>query len=89
MRTVPKDQILQSHKPQIRLRGVTGHDLKILKTVVIKFKFGQKLLQHTFHVTQGLQHAFIMGRDFLTTNKAKIDFENKTIAVGKQVVLLL
>lgn len=88
MRTVPKDQILQSHKPQIRLRGVTGHDLKILKTVVIKFKFGQKLLQHTFHVTQGLQHAFIMGRDFLTTNKAKIDFENKTIAVGKQVVLL-
>ena len=46
------------------------------------------MLQHKFHVITGLKHQFIMGRDFLVNNKAKIDFENKTLAIGPQIAVL-
>ena len=83
-----KSATLLSWPPQVQLHGVTGHSLKIMKTVALKFKFGRKFLQHRFHVISGLKHQIVMGRDFLCKHKAKIDFEDQTVAVGKQVVVL-
>ena len=80
--------VLEKHKPEIILRGVTGHELKTIKRVFIKFKIGTKLLTHEFHVVKNLNKSIILGIDFLNSHKAKLDFSKRTLAIGKQIVLL-
>lgn len=80
--------VLEKHKPEIILRGVTGHELKATKRVMMKFKIGTKILTHEFHVVKDLNKSIILGIDFLNSHKAKLDFSKRTLAIGKQIVLL-
>ena len=83
-----KKQIRSITEPKVVLSGVTGHELKITKSAQICFKFGKLKLCHQFHVVKCFKYDVLLGMDFLESNKAKIDFEHKTLAIGKHVFVL-
>ena len=83
-----RQNILLEKRPTICLKGVTGHDLAILKTVTLKFAFGNKILQHQFHVIKDLKFDLLLGIDLMTNAGMTLDFEARTLAAGKTVVAL-
>ena len=54
---IDEKQVIKEMTPQIKLHGVTGHKLEVLKSVVLKIKIGLKILQQPFHVILKLPYS--------------------------------
>ena len=76
--TIPNIKIDRGHTSQ-RLIGVEGSYLKIKGTTRLTFKLGNHHLSHTFVVCDNIGHSMILGRDFLTTHKVVIRYDNPSI----------
>ena len=85
---LPQDAIIKETHPKTKLYGVKGHPLKVVKTATIKFKIGNKSLQHTFQVIGQFGYKLLLGIDFLTSHKVKVNFENCTLVINNQVIFL-
>ena len=86
--TLKSKFVVEKCAPKVELKGVTGHSLKISHSTTLRFRIGQKILKHEFHVVSGLKHEFLLGIDFLQHQKALLDFEHRTLVLGKQVTVL-
>ena len=71
------DSDFQNLKPSqhTHVMGVSGHLLRVKGTVTLNLKIGENNFPQTFHVFDNIQHPLIIGIDFLTKYKCKIDFE--------------
>ena len=54
----------------------------------MKFKIGKLYKKHPFYVTEGVSQNVILGRDFLVTNKVKLDFENAQLTIDQQTICM-
>ena len=59
-----------------RLLSATGDDLKIVGRVLLPLEIGTMRANHEFTVVSELITPVILGRDFLSAHKLKLDFEN-------------
>lgn len=84
----PVNCLTISNGKEQSLVGVTGHPIKVVKFVKIKFAIGGRQLIHDFYVVKGTSRNMILGSDFFEAFEAKLDFSNKTLAIGKSIVLL-
>ena len=71
---------------QLKLRTVNGGKIKIAGIADVKFKIGKLYKKHPFNVTEGVSQNVILGRDFLVTNKVKLDFENTQLTIDQQTI---
>ena len=71
---------------QLKLRTVNGGKIKIAGIADVKFKIGKLYKKHPFYVTEGVSQNVILGRDFLVTNKVKLDFENTQLTIDQQTI---
>ena len=71
---------------QLKLRTVNGGKVKIAGIADVKFKIGKLYKKHPFYVTEGVSQNVILGRDFLVTNKVKLDFENTQLTIDQQTI---
>ena len=71
---------------QLKLRTVNGGKIKIAGIADVKFKIGKLYKKHPFYVTEGVSQNVILGRDFLVTNKVKLDFENTQLTIDHQTI---
>ena len=84
-----KSKFRLEKKPfRLRLKGVTGHCLKASHSAVLRFRIGKLVLKHEFIIVDGLHHDIMLGIDFLTKQKARLDFEKRTMIIGKHVTVL-
>ena len=84
-----KSKFCLEKKPfRLRLKGVTGHCLKTSHSAVLRFRIGKLVLKHEFIIVEGLHHDIIVGVDFLTKQKARLDFDKRTMSIGKHVTVL-
>ena len=84
-----KSKFCLEKKPfRLRLKGVTGHCLKASHSAVLRFRIGKLVLKHEFIIVEGLHHDIIVGVDFLTKQKARLDFDKRTMSIGKHVTVL-
>lgn len=73
------------NEQHITLKSVSGHHLKVIKQVQLRVTLGKVRMYHPFIVVQGLGKDMILGMDFLTLRKAHLDFDHKTLTIGKAV----
>ena len=76
------------HPSKLEVRGVTGQSLKIKGEVELPVRLKSRTLPHTFVIVETLAHPMLLGSDFLSTFGAKLDFSQRTLAIGNEVVLL-
>ena len=70
--------------PSIGLvKGVCGTPINVLGSVTIPIRIAQLELTQTFHVLDAIQHDIILGLDFLTEQKACLNFDNNTLELQK------
>ena len=85
---IPSENVFEHSPPTCSLWGVTGHQLEVSEKVVVKFRLGHSQVKHEVHVVKDMAKQMILGIDFLENHKVKLDFEKKTLAVGKEIILL-
>ena len=73
---------------KLEVRGVTGQSLRIKGEVELPVRLKSCTLAHTFFIVETLGHPMLLGSDFLSTFGAKLDFGQRTLAIGNEVVLL-
>ena len=71
---------------QLKLRTVNSGKIKIAGIADVKFKIGKLYKKHPLYVTEGVSQNMILGRDFLVTNKVKLDFENTQLTNDQQII---
>ena len=86
---ISEKQVIKESISAVKLQGVTGHELKVLSEVSLKTKIGRKNLQHKFHVVQDLPYPVLLGLDFLSDHKIKLDYETHTLSINSHQLLLL
>ena len=80
--------VLNKCASDVNIKGATGHKLRALSKVQLKFKLGKTHFVHEFHVVENFKRSVLLGIDFLIENKATLDFGKRSLAIGGQVVLL-
>ena len=89
--SLEKKDIVKVEKCNSEVCGVTGHKLKLLGSVLLKFKIGRTDIQHKFFIICNIVKPLILGSDLFMGRKdlkIKIDCSNKTLSVGNSTVLL-
>ena len=90
-RSLEKKDILKLEKCHSEVCGVTGHKLKMLGSVTLKFKIGRTDVHHKFFIICNIVKPLILGSDLLMNRKdlkVKIDCANKTLSIGNSTVIL-
>ena len=70
------------------LKGVTGHSLATLGTSNLQFNIEQTNVTVCFEVVKGITRHILLGSDFLAQTKATLDYENRTMKIGDQIIFL-
>ena len=65
-----------------------GKPISVQGTVEVSIKIQGMSIPFTFHVLRGLNHNMILGFDFLSATKAKIDMSNGVIVLCGELVTL-
>jgi hypothetical protein len=61
------------------LQDASGNNLTRMGEVTIPFQIEQNLVWHTFHILQTISSPVIIGRDFLFSHQAPLQFKEKTL----------
>ena len=85
---IPREYVLDHAQPTCSLLGVTGHQLQVSEKALVKMRSGQRVVEQEVHVVENIAKQMILGIDFLENHKAKLDFEQKTLAIYKEVISL-
>lgn len=91
LESLDKKDILKFEKSSHRCCGVTGHELRMAGSVVLKFKIGNTHIKHKFYVIGNIVKPVILGSDLLMGRKdlkVKIDCANRIMSIGNSVVIL-
>ena len=72
----------------VLLQGATGEAIHVLGTCEITVHLGRKAFKHTLLVVTGLKQSCILGIDFLQCNQCVLDFQQRKMRVGDQMVSL-
>ena len=59
-----------------------------MSSLKVKLMIGNKTYNHVFRVLKGVKREMIIGNDFLEAHQATLDYREKTIKLGKQVIKL-
>ena len=70
------------------LVGVTGKGLHVVGKALLPVLIGTFRVNHTFQIVRDLRKDVILGSDFLRLQGATLDFENRSMRVGGQTILL-
>ncbi len=85
---LPQSNILHFQQWNKTIVGVTGHDLVSLGQVKLKFGIGKIQLVYYFEVIRNLRKTMILGANFYEDFEAVLDYQDKTIRIGKEIILL-
>ena len=75
-----------SHPCKLSVRGVTDQSLKIKGKINLPVRIKSKELAHA--IADILGHPALLGSDFMSNLGATLDFSNRTMIIGHEVVLL-
>ena len=75
-----------SRLPEIT--GVTGHKLTDLGSVKVKIELGKAQCTVNFEIIRGISRNLLLGSDLLGQTKAKLDYEQRTLKIGDETILL-
>lgn len=64
------------------IKGVSGQKLIVLGKLVLKISFSGHIYEFPVHVIKDLHHSFILGVDFMETNKGVVDFATNTLSIN-------
>lgn len=64
------------------IKGVTGQKLRVLGKIVLPISFSGQEFEFPVHVIENLHHSFILGVDFMQTNKVVISFATNTLCIN-------
>ena len=73
---------------RLPLTGVSGTQLSSLGSVTTKVLIGHAEISMKFEVLKGITKDALLGSDFLSMTKAKLDYENKTLQIFDHIVIL-
>ncbi|MEM9009559.1 MAG: retropepsin-like aspartic protease, partial [Cyanobacteria bacterium P01_F01_bin.86] len=73
---------------KVTLISASGHKLKVVQQAKVRVTIGKVRMYHDFIVVKDLGRDMILGIDFLTARKARINFEDQTLIIGKSVLPL-
>lgn len=71
-----------------QVSGVGGHTMKVDKKVRIGVKFSNVFMECDFYVIDKIQQDVILGLDFMTKHKVKINFGNKTVSIEDDSIVV-
>ena len=63
--------------------GVGGEVLDVQGSVILDIRIEDKILSHKFHVFDRIHHSMILGMDFLTEKKCKLDLSTFTLSASE------
>jgi len=66
--------------------GVGGETHPVLGTANLSVRIGNVLFDHKFYVFSKLHHTLILGTDFMSTNKAHINFHQHTVSFNEGLI---
>lgn len=64
------------------IKGVSGQKLIVLGKLVLPISFSGHVFEFPVHVIKDLHHSFILGVDFMVTNKVVVDFATNTLSIN-------
>lgn len=64
------------------IKGVSGQKLRVLGKIVLPISFSGQVFEFPVHVIENLHHSFILGVDFMQTNKVVISFATNTLCIN-------
>ena len=88
-KNLPKQQrgkICSSQLPT--LKGVAGHCLVRLGSCKLPIKIGKTHVVATFEIVKGISKNILIGSDILAQTKATLDYNERTLKIGNEIVLL-
>ena len=63
------------------VNGISGTMLKVKGKINISVEIGRLRLQQSFYVIENFKHNIILGLDFLTNQKASLNFDTRTLVL--------
>lgn len=63
------------------IKGVSGQKRIVLGKLVLPISFSGHVYEFPVHVIKDLNHSFILGLDFMETNKVVVDFATNTLSI--------
>ena len=87
---LPRRQIISVEKPDYPdCVSATGDPLKVFCTARIKLNIGASEFEHRFTIVDHLRKRMLLGSDFLSLNRAKINFGERTLTLREGVTIPL
>ena len=88
-RKIPAKNIIKFWKDRTTpLNSASGHGIKSVGKASVMMSINGERYTVNFILTQGFRFDVLLGSDFIYEQKAKLDFEQNTMIIGKKVILL-
>ncbi|CAG2254521.1 unnamed protein product [Mytilus edulis] len=68
-------------KASLLATGASGASLRGIGTIKVPIEIGRLTMQQTFHIFENFTHSIILGLDFLDNQKARLNFDDKTLVL--------
>ncbi|CAG2254580.1 unnamed protein product [Mytilus edulis] len=68
-------------KASLLATGASGASLRGIGTIEVPIEIGRLTMQQTFHIFENFTHSIILGLDFLDNQKARLNFDDKTLVL--------
>ncbi|CAC5394343.1 unnamed protein product [Mytilus coruscus] len=68
-------------KASLLATGASGASLRGIGKIVVPTEIGRLTMQQTFHIFKNFRHSIILGLDFLDNQKARLNFDDKTLVL--------
>ncbi|CAG2195477.1 unnamed protein product [Mytilus edulis] len=68
-------------KASLLATGASGASLRGIGTIEVPIEIGRLTMQQTFHIFENFTHSIILGLDFLDQQKARLNFDDKTLVL--------
>ena len=81
----PKPELI---KKKINLQAANGSPLHIVGSTRLHVKIGNQLTPHDFFIVRNLSRNFILGRDWLMQNGARMYFDLGALKIGNEYIAL-
>ena len=88
-KTIPQSNVIHICKTKcIPLNSASGHGIKSIGSATVRMYINGVPYVVDFVLTSGFKFDILIGIDFVYQQKAKLDFENNTMIIGKKIICL-
>ena len=83
-----KGPLILDREVNLGCRGLSGLVVDSIGDCEVRVMVGSKTYTHVFRVLRDIKKDMIIGSDFLTLHQAALDYQERTLRLGRQIVKL-